>query len=533
VKQGLSEGAHLGQLHQFFALAAYRRGMTRPRRIALPLAVLALLGGCAPSPEEMIESAERSFAAHEFTSARLNLVSALHDKPGDAAAVELLARTQIELGDGEAAMTALDRLAALGRLPADAPVLRGEAELLRGHPKEALVAVETHRTAEAWRVRALAQIALGDVSAAADAFERGATAEGPKAKLLAERARFALGRGDLAQARSLADAALAEDPAALEAQLASAQVASAAGQLGGALATYEKASAAWPESRPALIGRIATLGDLGRTSEMEPLLEEAAKRAPQDPAITYLRARLAAAKGEWAAARRLIQPMEQQLDRLPQARLLYGQALGELGQHEQARVHLATFVSMNPAHRMARRLLAEEQLAGGDAEAAIETISPLARRPQANPRELAVMAAAAREAGRPDAAAWAERAKFPAAEMLGGELAAADAALKREDWLTAARAYRRVLEASDGTNVLVLNNLAYAEGRLGNLDKGLQLARRALEQAPENASVLDTAGRLMVETGDRAGGLALLRKAARLAPDNPEIARHLAAAQRG
>lgn len=498
------------------------------------MATLAFLAACGLTPEELTDRAEESFAAHKFTSARLDLISALDEQPNDAAAIELLARTQLELGDGEAAKTALDQLAALGKLPADAPILRGEAELLRGRYREAIARVEGLATAEAWRVRALALVGLRDAGGAADAFAKGASADGPKARLLAERARFALGRGDRASARKLADAALAEDPNALEAQLASAQIAAAEGRLDVALAAYEKASSTYPESRPALIGRIATLGDLGRIADMEPLLDDAVRRAPDDPAVAYLQARLAAARDDWQGARKLIEPIEARMDEFPQARLLYGQALGGLGQHEQAMAQLRTYLRRDPAHRMARRLLAQAQLGAGEAGAAVETIRPLASRPEANPQELAVMAAAARAAGLPDAAEYAKRAQFPGADMLVSELASADAALKREDWLAAAQAYRRLLDVTKGENVLVLNNLAYAESRLGNREKALELARRALAKAPENPSVLDTAGWLMVETGiDRERGLSLLHKAARLAPSNRAIAAHLAAGERG
>lgn len=498
----------------------------------LLLAAVAVLTGCGLSAEEKVRRAEESFAAHQFASARLDLLGALEERPEDRRAKELLARTLLELGDGEAAAAALERLAASGAAPADLAVLRAEADLLRGRFREAIDKVAADATPDAWRVRALAHMRLGDVAAATTAFANGAKAKGPAARLLAEHARFELGRGDRATARKLAEAAMAADPKALEAQIATAQVAAADGRLKDALAAYQAASAAYPESRPALIGRIATLGDLGRTAEMTPLLEDLARRAPDDNAVIYLGARLAAATGDWEKTRKTLQGMEARMDEVPEARLLYGQALAELGQNEQATVNLQRYVRRNPGHRMARRLLAEAQLASGDAAAAVATIRPLAVRPEANPQELAVMAAASRAAGSPDAAAFAARAQFPAAEMLASELALADNAMKREDWQGAARAYRRIVEVTDGRNVLVLNNLAYVEGRLGNHDAALKLAKQALAIAPDNPSVLDTAGWLMVQAGDRTGGLPLLRKAARLAPDNPAIARHLAEAGR-
>ena len=502
-------------------------------RITPSLMAILMLTACGLSPEEQVKRGEESFAANRFSSARLDLVAALKERPGDVRAAELLARTYLELGDGEAAMAALDGLAERDALPADGAILRGEADLLRGRFRKAIDHVAAESSADAWRIRALAHIGLEDIDSAAQAFDEGAGASGPIARLRAEQARFELGRGNLAQARKLAEAALAQGPDVLEAQLATAQVAAADGRLGDALKAFEAASSAYPENRSALIGRIATLGDLGRTEGMKPLLEDLGARAPDDLSVRYLTARLAAASGDWERTRKELQEVEARLNELPQSRLLYGQALAELGLSELAATHLASYLRINPAHRLARRLLAGAQLESGNASAAVETLRPLAVRPEANVQELTLMAAATGAARSPDAATYAARAEFPAAEMLASELALADNAMKREDWRSAARSYSNVLEATGSGNILVLNNAAYVQGQLGNYDPALKLARQALKKAPDNASVLDTTGWLMVRSGDREGGLPLLRKAARLAPDNRAIARHLAEAERG
>ena len=86
---------------------------------------------------------------------------------------------------------------------------------------------------------------------------------------------------------------------------------------------------------------------------------------------------------------------------------------------------------------------------------------------------------------------------------------------------------------TDGTNPLVLNNLAFAQSRLGNRAKALTYAERALKFAPNSASVMDTVGQLLIETrGDRGRALALLRRAAQAAPQNAAIRDHLAQAEK-
>ena len=78
-----------------------------------------------------------------------------------------------------------------------------------------------------------------------------------------------------------------------------------------------------------------------------------------------------------------------------------------------------------------------------------------------------------------------------------------------------------------------VTNLAYAYLMLGNGAKANEFAGRALKAAPNHPSVLDTVGWVRFKTGqDRTGGLALLRRAATLAPQNTTIRAHLAEAER-
>ena len=77
----------------------------------------------------------------------------------------------------------------------------------------------------------------------------------------------------------------------------------------------------------------------------------------------------------------------------------------------------------------------------------------------------------------------------------------------------------------------MLNNLAYAMGQAGDVDGALPLAEKALALAPDNASILDTAGWLALQQGNRERAADLLRRAAATAPDNPAIRAHLREAE--
>lgn len=76
-------------------------------------------------------------------------------------------------------------------------------------------------------------------------------------------------------------------------------------------------------------------------------------------------------------------------------------------------------------------------------------------------------------------------------------------------------------------NVVVLNNLAWVRYELDQRG-AVELARRAYQMAPNSAAIGDTLGWILVRDGAFGEGLKLLYAAADLAPENGDIAYHLA-----
>jgi len=511
-----------------------RADMKRIHTFAAALLLSTLLAGCGDSPEQRLARARDSFSTHEYRKARLDLASVLKEDPANAAVLELLARVNLASQDAVGAETMLDRLKAAGRTPADYPLLMAEIDVMRGRHDEAIKRLEGNQSAEAYRIRALALLGKGDTAGAEQAFAAGARAGGPRGRLLGDYAHFVLATGDKERAQALATQAMAEKPAQLGALLANAEIAQVRGQAMEALKFYDTALIDYPESRAALIGKIAILGEIGRINEIRTLVDDALKENPKDLDYIYLQARLAAVDNNWPKVREILQPHEGELVGTSPGRLLYAEALLQIGQPEQARVMLTEILRSQPGHRQARFLLGRSQLASGDAKAALDTLQPIATRPDATPQELALIAKASQQAGDPSATALAGRAAFPTAELLAGEFAKGDAAMRARNWMAAIKAYERIMGETDGRNVLVLNNLALAYNQVGNKDKALDFAERALKLAPDNASVMDTMGWLLHQAGkDRDRAVALLREAARRAPGNRNIAEHLAMAERG
>ena len=499
---------------------------------AFVLPVLLALAACAESPEQSYAKAQNEFAAHDYAAARVHLIGALQAQPANRAMQLLLAKTQLALGDGDGAGAVLAQLTGTGAPNGELAELAAEAALLRKAPDVALGLLGAATSVEAERLRALALIQQQDMAGAQKHFETGLAAGG-SARLFSDYARYRLLSGDIAGADELAAKAAKADPDGIDTLLVTGLIAVRHGNLQQALERYQRATKLYPASVAALTGSAAVLGDLGRGDEMQKVLDRAAVVAPTDPTVVFLRARNAAARKDWAAVRAAIQPAESTLTKLDPIRQLYGEALLRLGQNQLAIAQLEPIVRAMPGNREAVRLLAEAQLAGGDAAGAVATLRPLADQPAARSDELALMAKAARALGDPAAANYEARSKRPAPQALGQDLSDADAAMRAGNWAGAVQAYARLLAATDGKNIVVLNNMAYAQLMLGNFDKAQDYASQALKLAPDNGSVMDTAGWAQFRSGRGVvQARQLLRRAAQLAPQNATIRAHLAEAER-
>ena len=98
----------------------------------------------------------------------------------------------------------------------------------------------------------------------------------------------------------------------------------------------------------------------------------------------------------------------------------------------------------------------------------------------------------------------------------------------KKDYKAALVNYKAALEA-EPDSVALLNNIAWVLGETGD-PTAQDYAMRAYRLAPFNASVVDTFGWTLVNSGDVAKGTPLLKMASNLAPTNNDIRLHYAKA---
>lgn len=112
-------------------------------------------------------------------------------------------------------------------------------------------------------------------------------------------------------------------------------------------------------------------------------------------------------------------------------------------------------------------------------------------------------------------------------------LLAANRYLQARDWPNAIRYYEGLRRRLGDRDAIMLNNLAWAYSEQGDYESAIPLARKAWSLDRDNPATADTLGWLLFKSGaNRAEGLALLQRAARGAPTDADILRHLQAARR-
>lgn len=484
------------------------------------LAALLLLSACSRAdPAAQFAAAQKAFAAEDYAAARSQVLGALESDAGNRDMLLLCARAQLRLGDGDGAQATLTRLEDSGFAGAALMRMKAEAAILRGQPRAALDMLGQDGAAEAWRLRAAAQAALGDSPAALDALRRGLAADPRDYALVHEYARFLIAAQDYAAAGKAVETLRQLGPARLDTLMTAGTLASRLGQVASARQSFSAAAAAFP-SRVEPLTALASLADMeGQVDAAQTIVARAAKIAPNHPEVIELTVLIASERGDWETVRKTLAGQEATLDPRSANGLSYAEALLRLGRPEHARAMFAQALLLSPQNPYARLMLAEAQLAVGDARTALRTIKPLSDSVLAGERELDLAVRAANAAHDPLAATLLARLQSPTFKAVQQMTNAGQAALVQQDWPAALAAFSQI--PGHENDAEVLRRMALAALRSGQGDIALGYADRALELAPRNADNMHMAALVRLEQGrDREQMLRLMKEAAQLDPAN-------------
>ncbi len=298
---------------------------------ALSLASCDLL---EPDPYDLAADA---FEQQDYLAAQSHAAEALAQDAENAEALIILLRTQLAAGEGAQALASLAQLTDLEALPGDHLLLEAEARLQLGEISHADALLDGVNSAESWRLRALLATLDNDDEIALQAFAQGRAADGDKARLYAAEATYHLRQGNLDRAREAVGLAQQAAPRRVETQFVTAWLAQLEENHEIAARAFMAILDKTPQDRPAMLGAIDALQNFDRDDLADPLIAQGRDYYPDDLAFIYFAARAHGRKGDWVAARDLLQEHEAQLAGQDPAQLLYARSLLQLGQGELAR----------------------------------------------------------------------------------------------------------------------------------------------------------------------------------------------------
>ncbi len=353
-----------------------------------------------------------------FNAARSYAEKAIKADPKSGLAHAMLARTYLALGDGVGAEAELGRAAANGFDMKRGHQMLAHAWLLQGDAKRALAEAsksDPRFGGYATRVTAKALAMQGKSPDAIALLGELLSAEPDNSYGWSDLARIRYNAGDIAGAAANAQRAVSLDPNNLEALTLRGELMREQYGLAAALPWFEGALKRDAYYHPALIEYAATLGDMGRYTDMLDATRRALAARPRSPQALYLQAVLAARAQNYDLARSLMQRTGGAIDDLPGGLLLGGTLDYQAGAYEQAIEKWRELVGRQPMNLTARRLLGSALLRSGDAKGALDVLRPVALRGDADSYTLALVGRAFEATGERDwAAKYLDRSAWPA-----------------------------------------------------------------------------------------------------------------------
>ncbi len=360
--------------------------------VGVPTVIFAASDGNGDA-REAFAKAEQFRARRDIRSARIELMNAIKADPEWIDARVAQAEVLLGLYDGIAAEAEIDRAISLGLNPALVRHLYGHALFLQGKPQKArdqLMADDIPAEHHGYAARIMGKLALqmGDGQLASLSFNRAMELDGKNPDLWVDIARFRADSGDQAGATNAVDEAVKLDPDNIRALQYRGELLRFQFGLGASLPWFERALEIDPNDVPLLTEYAATLGDMGRMTEMLTVARKIISLDGRSPRAFFMQAVLAARAGKYGLARRLMHQTGGALDNVPAVLLVQGIIEHGEGNYNAAVDKFGRLVSMQPDNRQAQNLLARSLYLAGSAVDAVEVLKPQVNRTGADPYAL-------------------------------------------------------------------------------------------------------------------------------------------------
>ena len=322
-------------------------------------------------------------------------------------------------GDGLAAEQSVWAARRSGVSAADTHHLLAHAFLLQNNPIRGLTEADPAQIPPAYadyaaKIRIKADLLRNDLHNAGTEIDRLLPRLSKDDDLWADIARYRAKNGDLAGAILAGRTATLLNPRSVEALLLSATLARDQSGLVAALPWFNRVLAIDPKNIPALLEVAATQGDSGQARAMLATTRRVLAIDKNNPQAFYLQAVLAARANRPDLARALLYHASPALDEQPGVMLVRGIIELQSGNTELAITQFSLLSAAQPDNIRVRRLLGLAYAEAGDDESVIDTLAPLAERPDADSYTLTMLARAYENVDdRVSAAKYLDRAAKP------------------------------------------------------------------------------------------------------------------------
>ena len=546
--------------------------------IRFPLLVaLALTAACAPKGDALYARAEKSLASGNVRAAVIDLQNLVKDEPGNAKARALLGLAFVRAGDVGPASIEIQKARELGAGPdmilvPDCTVLAAKGEfsevLARCNP----ALVQGDARVQLQVVQGQALLGLKRAAEAKTKFEVALSAQPDNLSALVGLAAAVYETDGLQAARAVLDKAPESIRGRPAYWMAVGGIAVQGGDLAAAEIAYQTAAEKVGEDKDS-VERLMALGALaetqmrqGKTEVAKVTSAELKKLAPTNPRVKQLRGQIAAAGGDFAEARTLLEEVVAAQPDNYEARLLLGTVNLQQGNLGQAEMHFTNVVANQPDNARARRLLAETQARSQSPEATLEGMKGSLEMASADPSLLVMASRLSLASGNRDQALsyLAQASSQPAQgqapdvqlEVASGYIMAGDldhaieilesmpqggasgyqreyllmAALLRKGEKDKALAEARALVERSGNDPVVRNLVAAVFSAAGQPGAGREQFAEALKLKPNDPQTLINIGRLDLAEGKAADADKTFRKVLESDPKNLVATLGLAAA---
>ena len=502
-----------------------RAAQTRQHKTLIAgLLSVALLAGCSQSTDEMLMSARQHLAQDNPEAAMIQLKNVLQADAANAEARFMLGKLNLEKGNTAAALKELRRAQELGYpgevllpLLADAEAQSGEfRKVIETYADRRIVAPE----GQARLLAALGEAYLGEAQTAAalKSFERATSIDPEDLRLRLGLARALLFDGHPDDARREVGLVLQQQPRNAEALFLSGEIEQAGGNVDGAVAAFEAAldiRRGWTLARY----RLATLlMSVNRFDAARKQIDTMVAQAPRHPLTAHADALHRSQQGDNEGALKALQPVLGKATGWAAVQFLAGSLFQRMDRHEEAMVALNRALDANPAHLLARQLLAISEARLGRIEQALQTIQPLRNEQIQDARILQTIGQVLLQAGRIDEAADAlERAARidPSSTEVRIQKAAISYATGDRE-----RAFAELQAAHDmADDVRTGSALAVMLLRGGDSDRALGVAKDLARQLPDDVRAQSLLGIVHQQRGEHAAARDAFAEALRLQPD--------------